>query len=102
MNVLMRPSGGQAEFEAALQEAEAEIRRTQSEAATASRLRSLSRQRLSRPLQLLVQASRQTNVEVQCVPGLILDRFEVGDYRLRPHHYAPLLDFVVRVAIAAG
>lgn len=41
---------------------------------------------------------------LQCVarPVLILDGFEVGDYRLRPHHYTPLASFVSSIGARLG
>src|SRR5262249_28827891 len=37
------------------------------------------------------QTGAGTTAAAQCNPVVVLDRFDTGDYRLRPHHY-PLLD----------
>jgi outer membrane protein OmpA-like peptidoglycan-associated protein len=39
-------------------------------------------------------------VQLQCLPApvLILDGFEVGDYRLKPHHYTTLTNLVSSLA----
>jgi len=39
----------------------------------------------------------ESEFPAQCKPQLILDRFELGDYRLRPNHYEPLLTFLTGV-----
>lgn len=92
MNVLMKMSRGDAELEAALQRAEAQISRAQPGALTASQLKNLIRQRAG-TLRFL------PNTQVPC-EEVTLDRFDVGDYRLRPYHYEPLLGVVWRLASA--
>ena len=53
----------------------------------------------ARPARRVAQAAQQPAVSptpsAQCNPVVVLDRFERGDYRLRPHHY-PLLDQFMR------
>ncbi|MCI0422718.1 MAG: OmpA family protein, partial [Acidobacteria bacterium] len=39
---------------------------------------------------------------VNCSVPVVLDRFELGDYRLRPHHYERLLDVADALTALAG
>jgi outer membrane protein OmpA-like peptidoglycan-associated protein len=83
-------SRGEAELEAALQRADAQISRAKPAAPTAAQLITLMRQQSARNRQLLAQSANQDS---RCWKKLLLNRFEVGNYRLQPHHYDTLLEF---------
>ena len=59
-------------------------------------LRALVRQRATQAMQPPV------DLEIDCTFETVLENFEVGDYRLRPHHYEPLLGFIRQVLLAAA
>lgn len=43
------------------------------------------------------EAEAEPDFPPTCIEKLVLDRFELGDYRLRPHHYEPLTNFLLKL-----
>ena len=39
---------------------------------------------------------------IDCSPSVVLDRFDLGDYRLKPHHYERLLSVADEIPILTG
>jgi outer membrane protein OmpA-like peptidoglycan-associated protein len=64
----------------------------------------LRRPQPARAVRRVAQATQQPaspTAAAPCNPVVVLNRFETGDYRLRPHHY-PLLDQFMRALSGLG